>query len=312
MIPVNSYLETGGLRQVRGRFLWFFASLLFFGTAGTPIHASEGTGAGLPAGTTGAVIIGDSMGIPGGTAAVAISVATEPGESAGLAVDIVFDGTNVSLETSNCALENSLSDAGFQLSATYPPGDQPEEPDRLLRIGIFPPIMTPVPSYADGMVVNCDFGVASDAPVGEMVDLIATEPIQITAADRTVICGEDSDPPSDCDGQDGSILISEPTPEPTATSTPPEETPTATSTPTMEGPTNTPTTEVEPTDTPTVEVEPTDTPTERPTQVPPTSGPSFNEDDSCAIVPVEQSNPLRSLVLLIGPAVLLWGRRRRS
>lgn len=311
MIPVNSHVEMRGLRQVRGRLFWFFASLLLVGTMGSPIHASEGAGAGVPAGTTGAVIIGDAMGVPGGTASVSISVATDPGESAGLALDVVFDGTNVSVDTSNCALESSLSDAGFQLSATFPP-DQPDDPDRLLRIGIFPPIMTPVPSYADGMVVNCDFSIAGEAPVGETVDLVATEPIQITAADRTVICGEDSDPPSDCDGQDGSIMISEPTPEPTATMVPTEE---PTSTPTMEPteePTNTPTGEV-PTDTPTVG--PTDTPTGEipPTATkPPTAKPtsSFDEDDSCAIVPVEQSNPFRSLVLLVGPAVLLWRRRR--
>jgi len=60
-------------------------------------------------------------------------------------------------------------------------------------------------------------------------------------------------------------------------------------------------------------MEPTIRPTVPPTQAPPpTSGPGFDEDDSCAIVPVQQASPLRSLVLLIGPAVLLWGRRRRS
>jgi len=105
----------------------------------------------------------------------------------------------------------------------------------------------------------------------------------------------------------GVITIEEPTPVPTATMLPTEEpTPTPTEEPTEE-PTPTPT--EGPTEEPTME------PTEVPTQVPPTATrrPStFDEDDSCAIVPVEQANPLRSLVLLIGPAVLLWGRRRRS
>jgi hypothetical protein len=301
-------VETLEIRRAKARAFWVVASMLVVGLTGSGSYASEGAGAGVPSGTTGSVIIGDVVGAPGGTAAVTVAVMTEPGESAGLALDVIFDGTNVSLMAANCTLDSRLADANFQLSATFPPGDQPEAPDRLLRLGIFPPITTPVPSYADGTVLSCEFGVAEDAPSGEMVELFATEPIQITAADRTDICGEDSDPPSDCEGQDGSITFDQPTPTSTPTSTP---TPTATNTTVVQTATGTAT----PTVTPTMTggLDPTATPTRRPTD-PPTATPQsgFDEDDSCAIVPVQQANPLRSLVLLIGPAILLWGRRRRS
>jgi hypothetical protein len=307
MNPTKSYVETLDIRRVGARAFWIVTSVLLVGLTGSGSYASDGAGAGAPAGTTGAVIISDTVGAPGGTAAVTVTVMTEPGESAGLALDVVFDGTSVSLQTSNCMLDSRLAGANFQLSATFPPGDQPELPDRLLRLGIFPPITTPVPSFADGTVLSCEFGVAEDAPSGQTVDLFATQPIQITAADRTVICGEDSDPPSDCDGQDGSITIDQPTPTSTPTSTP---TPTATNTTV---PTATRTATPTATPTRTEGVEPTATPTRRPTDPPTaTPKPGFDEDDSCAIVPVQQANPLRSLVLLIGPAVLLWGRRRRS
>jgi len=43
----------------------------------------------------------------------------------------------------------------------------------------------------------------------------------------------------------------------------------------------------------------------------PGGGGAGTEDDSCAIVPASQVNPMRSLILLVVPALLLWGRRRR-
>ncbi len=89
---------------------------------------------------------------------------------------------------------------------------------------------------------------------------------------------------------------------PTNTPVPPTNTPVPpTSTP--GGPTSTP---VKPTNTP--NVGPTNTPI-RPTA---TAGPrKSGDDDGCAIVPAPQSRPFRTLVLLLGPALLLWGRRRR-
>ncbi|MGA8184154.1 MAG: hypothetical protein WB819_11005 [Terriglobia bacterium] len=106
------------------------------------------------------------------------------------------------------------------------------------------------------------------------------------------------------------------TPEVSPTDTPevsPTDTPEVSPTDTPEvSPTDTP--EVSPTDTP--EVGPTDTPEVGPTNTPvrPTATASpkkSGDDDGCAIVPAQQSRPFRALVLLIGPALLLWGRRRR-
>ena len=104
---------------------------------------------------------------------------------------------------------------------------------------------------------------------------------------------------------------------PTNTPVPPTNTPGGpTSTPVP--PTNTPVpatnTPVPATDTPVVN--PTNTPNVGPTNTPirptATAGPrKSGDDDGCAIVPAPQSRPFRTLVLLLGPALLLWGRRRR-
>jgi hypothetical protein len=130
----------------------------------------------------------------------------------------------------------------------------------------------------------------------------------VSRAEGEVICGVGSE--IDCDVTNGVVSVEEPTPVPTATMIPTEEpTPTPTMEPTAEPtePTEGPT--EEPTEGPTEE--PTEHPTQRPTQQPTQGGGAFDEDDSCAIVPLEQANPLRSLLLLLGPAALLWGRRRR-
>ena len=108
----------------------------------------------------------------------------------------------------------------------------------------------------------------------------------------------------------GVAALGLPTGTATATATPmtPTEAPEATATGTG-GPVETPTEEPVPTDTPTMG--PTVTPVP-PTNTPrPTHG-SRDQDDSCAMVPVSRVEPMRSLILLIVPAALLWRRRRLS
>lgn len=292
-------------------------------------YAQGGIGAGN--GSAAATILGEqnALGVPGGTASVSFSVATLEGDAAAVGFDVVYDSTFVDLTTAACQLSSRLED---QIrSVTFPPADQPDPPNRRLRIGVFPPITDPIPSFDDGELVVCDFSVAANAVINDVIEL-AVEPLQVARADSTAICEGD-----DCDAVNGSILIGQVVP-PTATRTPSVVPPTATRTPTATStivsntstPTSTPTTVVAETETPTVTptattVPPTNTP--RPTAtatVPPTStsppatatsspaptAAAAEFDDSCAIVPVEQSSPYRSLILLLGPALLLWGRRR--
>jgi hypothetical protein len=304
--------------------------------AGT-LQAQTGGGAGVATGTAATVIVGDAFGAPGGTAAVTVSFTSMEGEAGSLQLEVFYDGTDLSLDpAADCQLSDRLTQQ--QLSATLPP-DQPDPPERRLIIGVFAALSSPEATFTDGDLATCDFGVSAEAAVGTTVDLtVPVDRVQVVRGDLSVICGRGSTPLVDCGAQDGAVVIGEaPTPTPTDTpvNTPvdtPTDTPTGmpmntpTDTPEV-GPTNTvtntpevsPTTPVPATDTPVAS--PTDTPQVGPTNtntpirptataVPPTAKPS-GEDDGCSIVPARPSRPLRALVLLLAPALLLWGRRRR-
>jgi hypothetical protein len=313
-----------------------YALPVWFGTG-----AAQAQGGGAGTGSAAATVIGEmnALGVPGGTASVSFSFASEEGSAASVATDVVFDSTSVDLTDQDCDLSARLPNQ--ILSVTFPDRSQPDPPNRLVRLGVFPPIVSNIPSFTDGEVVVCNFHVAANAPLNTTVDLIV-EPLQVTRADRSVVCSTDA-----CGAENGSIRIGL-MPSPTATRTPstgptatrtPTRTPTqtavgATSTPTVsptatggtEGPTNTPTetategpTQVvgSPTSTPTgTTVATTRSPTAvgaTPTSAPvatATGGGQKRFNDSCAIVPAGQSNPYGSLVLLLGPALLLWARRR--
>jgi hypothetical protein len=355
--------KTVDAKMLVGALLVGLVPLLVLSVRG-PVRAQTGGGVGAPGGTAAAtIIVGDALGVPGGSAAVTFSFASEEGMANNVTINMVYDGTYLSLDPDNdCVrsprLRNQLDSVGF-------PPNQPAPPDRRLRIGIFPPLNNPDATFTDGDLVTCTFGISADAPIGTQVDLILEEPLQVAAPGR-VICGVASNPPEVCGAQDGVAMIAEATPTntptatftqtevptntptntptqqatntPTSTATPTNtgqitNTPTSTATPTNTGQiTNTPTSTATPTNTgqitntPTSTATPTNTrPTNTPTLTPtrqvtntptntPTSPPAKQKDvdDSCAIVPVGAADPSRSLVLLLVPALLLWGRRRRS
>jgi hypothetical protein len=282
------------------------------------------------AGTTGTTLtMTGGAGVAGGTVAATLSLSGSEDEAVSAAVDVLFDGDVLALEFADCAIDPRLEDS-HQLGGRVT-GD---DPDRRLVIDVFvqgtPKVLPPL---GDGALVTCDFGIQAGVPTGtttlELVDPLVADD-QGTRIDTDVV--------------DGQIVIGvAPTATPTPTNTPQSSvtstaTATATVTPTGDGgtPTNTPeaTATVTPTieeGTPTNTPEATDTPPATATETPeptatetegvePTAtrtntpgGPQQpgTEDDSCAIVPASQVNPLRSLLLLVGPALLLWGRRRK-
>jgi hypothetical protein len=301
----------------------------FLGT--TSVHA-QGVGTG-----TAAVNIGDALGSPGGTANVTVSLATENEEVATAQVDVMFDPELLSITVEDCVKDARLTNQTLNVFVIGDPADT-------VRIAVSDQ-SPPIAQLTAGALATCAFRIADDAPFGD-TDLVADRGA-VGSRSGQRICGPGAED-TPCDSTDGVVSIGEPTATPTATNTPTSQaTPTntgqatATITPTGEATatvtptggataTDTPEEEGTPTNTPEVTVtntragtatstpEATATPTEGAegsptstrTRTPGGAG-LGTEDDSCAIVPATQVNPMRSLMLLAVPALLLWGRRRR-
>jgi hypothetical protein len=299
----------------------------------TPSADAQGVGTG-----TAAVNIGDALGTPGGTANVVVSLATENEEVASAQIDVMFDPELLTITAEDCVKDARLDD--HTLNVFVLGGETPDT----LRIAVSDQ-SPPIAQLTEGALASCAFQIADDAPLGD-TDLVADR-VVVGARSGQRVCGPDEEVV--CDSRDGVVSIGLATPTPTATRTPtraatatntPTRAATATVTPTGDGDTPTPTQTVDGnTATPTATVDggtPTNTPQATATSTPPqatdTPGPTNTptegvaptstrtntpgglqgvEDDSCAIVPAAQVNPLRSLLLLVGPALLLWGRRRK-
>lgn len=104
--------------------------------AGT-LQAQTGGGAGTAA--TATVIAGQAFAPPGGTASVTFSLTSMEGQAGFLQLEVLFDGTDLSVDnpTTDCHLSDRL--AQQTKSATFPT-TQPDPPQRLLKIGVFPPL----------------------------------------------------------------------------------------------------------------------------------------------------------------------------
>ncbi len=272
-------------------------------------------------------IIGGT-GVPGGTVAVMLTLSGSNNEATAASADVDFGDNGLELNFAACAIDPRLSTthllAGRSIS------------DSVLNLEVAvlgaPAVRPPL---GDGVLATCDIGIPLGTPTGTVAVTFDFAAVSDNAGAEVEV-----------DGVPGEIVIlaelpATPTPTPTTVSATATQTATSTATPTnTTGATATPTStttatptetgvvepteteEVPPTATPvatntvppepteTMEVEPTNTRPPVPTAT--TGGGGLNEqDDSCSIVPVEQSNPMRSLILLIGPAALLWGRRRR-
>lgn len=191
-------------------------------------QAQAGGGAGEGPGAT--VTIGDANAEPGGSADVTVSLTTEI-PAAAVQIDILYDGDDASIANpaTACALDGRLG-GGQQLSASFP-AEQPEAPLVRLRLGVFPPLVFPNPTFDSGDLVTCSFAVSGDLESGDTIPLMADR-VQV-AVDDTIICD-----PGICGQEDGLITIGDGA-TPTATGT--EETPTPTATETDETPAPTPT-----------------------------------------------------------------------
>lgn len=271
------------------------------------------------AGTGPTLTMTGGTGVPGGSVGATLSISNSLDEAVSAAVDVGFDGDVLDLQFSDCAIASRLEDT-HQLGGRVT-GDTP---DRRLVLDVFvqgtPEVLPPL---GDGDLVTCQFSILPGVPTGS-TSLVLADPL----------VGDDQGMPIEpVQLVDGVIVIGEaPTPTPTATSTPttPAGTPTSTATVTggVDTPTATPTNTGEvgtPTNTPPATATNTPPPTATVTAtetevVPPTNTPTRTntprpsnpeDDDSCAIVPASQVNPWRSLMLLVVPALLLWGRRRR-
>ena len=167
----------------------------------TPTHTPTFTATATPTLGRAAVLLGEigAPGLPGGTATVSFDFTSQEGRAAAIAFDVVFDATFVNLDTDDCQLSSRLAD---QIrSVTFPSAEQPASPHRRVRLGVFPPIREPIPSFADGEVFVCTFGVGAGAPVSQSVTLVV-EPLQVTRADSSVVCGI-----GECGSVHGSISI---------------------------------------------------------------------------------------------------------
>lgn len=214
------------------------AALAVFGLVGAAgsnlsgsAQAQNGGGAGEGPGAT--VIIGDATAEAGAEAAVTVSLETDV-PAAAVQVDILYNGDEASIgnPAAACALDGRLS-GGQSLSASFP-AEQPEAPTVRLRLGVFPPLVFPNPTFDSGAVVTCRFVVSSELEAGATIPLVADR-VQV-AVDDVVICN-----PGVCGEVDGLITVGdgqEATPTPTATSS--EDTPTPGVTDTPVPPTNTP------------------------------------------------------------------------
>ena len=149
--------------------------------------------------TPGAVILGEvgAPGLPGGTASVSFGFSSQEGQASAIGFDVVFDATVLTLDTDDCRLSTRLTD---QIRSVTFPIDQPAPPDRRLRLGVFPPIATTIPSFPDGELFVCNFGVGTDA-VSQSVALVI-KPLQVVRADSSVLCDV-----GECGAVDGSVSI---------------------------------------------------------------------------------------------------------
>ncbi len=268
------------------------------------------------AGTTEAELsVNGGTGAPGGTVAVTVALANDPDDAATSAdVDFSFPTDQVEFfppVTENCSIAERLATTHGVGGTLVGAG--------VLRLNVFV-VGTPTefPPLGNGDLASCNFHILPGVPAG-------TAALEIDTA--LLFAGLDELPVMPVNG---AIIISETTPtftptntpiSPTATLTPTgvvtgTATATVTATPTTPGtvintPTATPTTPGTPegTETPTAtRTSGTATPSATHTSIP---IPTFADSDDCRIVPVEESHPGRTLALLLGPALLVWARRRR-
>jgi len=178
------------------------------------------------AGSAAAVVsIGDATAQPGDNAAVTIS-ATSDEPMASVQIDVLYNGDEASIgdpPSDFCALADRLS--AQSLSATFP-ATQPDPPMRRLRLGVFPPLVNPNPTFDSGDIIVCNFAVGAEVALGTEIPL-AADRTQIVR-DDVVICGLGGD--FACEEDDGLITVGEQA-TPTPTETPTMDTPTPTDTP---------------------------------------------------------------------------------
>jgi hypothetical protein len=192
---------------------------LWTATSGRAQAQGDAIGFGNGAAAT-TVVIGDATALPGANAAVTVSFTSEE-LAAAVQIDILYNEDEALIDdpSAACALADRLGTQS--LSATFP-STQPDPPMRRLRLGVFPPLVNPNPTFASGELVTCAFTVGAEVALGTEIPL-AAERTQV-ARDEVVICGVGADFP--CEEVDGVIRVGE------------EATPTPTETPTvMETPT---------------------------------------------------------------------------
>lgn len=182
-------------------------------------QAQGGVGAGV--GTAAATVtVGDASALPGENADVTVSfTSTEP--AAAVQIDVLYNEDEALIDDPGtaCALDSRLSQQS--LSATFPV-DQPAAPMRRLRLGVFPPLVNPNPTFESGALVTCSFAVGAEVALGTTIPLEADR-TQV-ARDNVVICGQGGDFP--CAEVDGVIRVgaeATDTPAPTETPTPTTE-----------------------------------------------------------------------------------------
>jgi hypothetical protein len=203
-------------------------------------------------------------------------------------------------------------------------------------------VCSPLDIIGNGDLVNCTFDVAEDPDIAGSTPLtegllqvaddsipeaLAIPAVFIPGSINLVPCQNDEDcPEGKVCSPDGVCRFPTPTPTPsttstgpTATQTPTMTTPIATSTPTSTGGTATPTRTrtgtlgtATPTPTETEVTSGTATPTRTATASP--TGPSGGGGGggcNCAIQPAREAGWIPTLMPLLIPAAMLWGRRRR-
>jgi hypothetical protein len=281
---------------------------------------------------------------------VTISLTSEEGSAGSVALDMVYDATFLGLDTDDCVRSARLADQLDSVSfpddqpapperrlriGIFPPLDDPDasftDGDLMtctFSVSANAPIGTDVDLVLEqrlqvvrsDLTVVCGVGSAPSTPCGAQDGVVMIEQATPTSTPTSTFTRTEEPTNTPTSTPTNTQPTNTPTNTPTSqvtntpTNTPTSEvTNTPTSTPTntrpTNTPTNTPTREVTntPTNTPTRQV--TNTPTNTPTTAPPAQAKEY--DDSCAIVPIGSSDPSRSLVLLLVPALLLWGRRRR-
>lgn len=281
------------------------------------------------------IIVGTGTGIPGGTAAIPITLANDTTDSIAADVDIQFPTNLVDFllpVDGNCVIAERLASTHEVNGDLNPAGDT-------VRVAIFDP-NSPSDTLGNGLLATCNFHILDGAPTGTaaltitFVDLRDREgfpPVVGNDANAAIVIAEatntptaTSTPPATATNTAGGTATNTMAPTPTATvsvvvptntATATSGTPTATATATnTSGPSGTPTsTRTVGTGTPTSTRTGTPgTPTATPTggTRTPTAQVSF-EDDGCNVVPTGQSSSGGMLALLLAPALLVWARRKR-